>query len=95
MASIRDLAREHDLSGTGRRLAPAIGTFPLNAGDEGTLGKERLMSYATGVVGEFPAYNSLLRSWRDGEPDNDNTLARKAERFAAGSCQADLFEISR
>jgi regulation of enolase protein 1 (concanavalin A-like superfamily) len=59
----------------------AFEPFSLKAGDEAMLSKGRLMSYATGVavVGEIPAYNALLRSWRDGEPDKSNAQARKAE----------------
>jgi hypothetical protein len=59
----------------------AFETFPLKLGDQGMLSKGRLLSYATGVavVGEVPAYNALLKSWRDGEPDKNNALARKAE----------------
>jgi hypothetical protein len=68
----------------------AFEAFPFKAGDEGVLSKGRLMSYATGiaVVRDVPAYNALLRSWRDGEPDNKNTRPVRSRDVAGLSPSA-------
>jgi regulation of enolase protein 1 (concanavalin A-like superfamily) len=73
-------------------------TFPLKVGDEAMLSKGRLMSHATGVVvvGEVPAYNALLKSWRDGEPDQNNSKAREAEsvRFQEPGTRVRVKEVA-